>query len=94
MDDKTRGDIEHTIDEILDKSLAFDPDIEWVFKFSPVSSKLDFLLGFTLGRIYAQAWQIMLSKNTDSDQDFHELEEIIKRRLPDIRSEIKFGLGI
>lgn len=105
MDDKTRGDVEHTIDEILAESLAFDPDIRWVFDFrndesaplidfKPISSKPDFLLGFVLGRIYIRAWRIMLDNGTDTDEDFQELEEIIKRRLSEIQSKITFGLNI
>jgi len=105
VDDKIRGDVEHTIDEILDKSLAFDPDIRWVFDFrndesapfidfKPISSKPDFLLGFVLGRIYTQAWQILIDNRTGTDEDFQELEEIIKRRLPEIKSKITFGLNI
>ena len=35
MDDQMRGDIEHSIDEILGRSIAFDPDIEWIFGFDP-----------------------------------------------------------
>ena len=95
MDGQIRGDIEHTIDEILDRSIAFDPDINWIFDFDPdISSKADFLLGYVLGRIYTQAWQIMIDKGTDTDQDFQELEEIIKRRIPEIRSRITIGLNI
>ncbi len=94
MDDKIRGDIEHTIDEILEKSIAYDPDISWVFDFAPISSKLDFLLGFVLGRIYVHAWQIMLHTGADTEHDFQELEEIIRRRLPEIKSKITFGLNI
>lgn len=95
MYDQVRGDIEHTIEEILNRSIAFDPDIEWIFGFDPnIKSKVDFLLGYVLGRIYTQAWQIMIDKGLDTNQDFQELEEIIKRWIPEIRSRITIGLNI
>lgn len=103
MDDNTRGDIEHMIDEIMEEISPLNPDICWIFDFKPEPSKTDFLkpiskpdflLGYILGRMYTQAWQIMVKKTLDKEQDFQELEDIIKRRLPEIQSNISFALNL
>jgi hypothetical protein len=103
MDDKTRGDIEHTIDEIKEEISAYDHDISWIFDdyqespqldfVKPVSSKSDFMLGYYLGRIYTRAWQEMIRNSCDKDDDFQELESIVKNRLPEIIKQISLCLG-
>ncbi len=104
MDDKTRGNIENTIDEIIEQVSHYNIDIGWIFGFIPelseidlmktASSRRDFLLGYFLGRIYTQAWRIMLKKPSDTDEDFQELEDIIKSRLLEIQNKIEFTLNM
>lgn len=102
MDDKTRGEIEHMIDEIKDNISSYDEDIKWVFYdyednpqldfIMPIKSKSDFLLGYYLGRIYVQAWNIMAKNNWDPSLE--ELEIIVKNRLPELVKQISLCLGI
>lgn len=104
MDDKTRGNIENMIDEVIEQVPHYNINIGWIFGdipelseidlMKPASSRREFLLGYFLGRIYTQAWQIMLKKPSDTDEDFQELEDIIKTRLPEIQNKVEFTLNM
>lgn len=106
MNNHVRGNIEHMIDEIMEEISLYNRDIRWVFDsdFSSesskpdflklVSSKSDFLFGYILGRINSQAWPVMVEGSAETEEDFEELENIIKRRLPEIQGNIAAALNV
>lgn len=59
MDEETRGNIEHTIDDELELSVL-NEDTKWVFDTIPISSEKDFLLGFIVGKLMTAAWTTLI----------------------------------
>jgi len=93
LDEEIRGFIEHRIEDELEGSIL-NEDNEWVDTM-PISSKKDFLLGFTIGKLTYLAWTIFVDKNYDAtDADLEEVREIIKRRVPEIEGKIIIELNI
>ena len=97
LDDKIRGAIEHDIEIQLDTRML-NQDTEWIFDEFPefsISSKKDFLLGFTIGKLMYLAWTIFTDNNYDAtDSDLEVVKEIIRRRIPEIERKIMTELGI
>ena len=94
LDEQIRGSIEHRIEDELESSII-NEDNKWVFDTIPISSKKDFLLGFTIGKLMYLAWTIFVDKNYDpTDTDLKEVREIISRRLQEIAGRIIIELNI
>jgi hypothetical protein len=97
LDDKIRGAIEHDIEIQLDTRML-NQDTEWIFDEFPefsISSKKDFLLGFTIGKLMYLAWTSFTDNNYDAtDSDLEVVKEIIRRRIPEIERKIMTELGI
>jgi len=94
LDVEIRGFIEHRIEDELEGTIL-NEDNEWVFDTMPISSKKDFLVGFTIGKLTYLAWTIFADKNYDAtDADLEEVREIIKRRLREIEGKIIIELNI
>ena len=93
LDEEIRGFIEHRIEDELERSIL-NEDNEWIDTM-PISSKKDFLLGFTIGKLTYLAWAIFADKNYDAtDADLEEVREIIKRRVREIEGKIVIELNI
>ena len=84
MDAKTRGDIEQRFEDELEGFFE-NEDNNYVSDIVPMSSKLDFLIGFVVGKLTVIAWTYLPDA---TDQDLREVREIIKRRLPEIHTQI------
>jgi hypothetical protein len=94
MDDKIRGSIEHGIELQIEGSIL-NGDNKWVFEEYPISSKKDFLLGFTIGKLMYLAWTIFKDNNYDAtDSDLEVVREIIRRRIPEIERKIITELNL
>jgi hypothetical protein len=87
MDAKTRGKIEQAVEDELEwKDNHFENvDNNYVSDIVPMSSKLDFLIGFVVGELTRIAWTYLPDA---TDYDLQEVREIIKRKLPEIRAQI------
>jgi len=94
VDNKIRGSIEHGIELQLESNIL-NEDNEWVLDELPISSKKDFLLGFTIGKLMHLAWTVFKDNNYDATvSDLEVVKEIIRRRLPEIETKIITELHI
>lgn len=93
MDEKTRGFIEKSIDEML-RTREIMVDIRWVQEAIPIKSIEDLALGFAIGVIGEGAFSIVLSSERQvTQEDRTEIIGMIERRIPEIRQKILTELG-
>ncbi len=92
LDDRLRGAVEHSIEDMLELSNkeSFDEDVAWVFEAVPISSRKDFLLGFVIGRMTQEIWSMMIREKKENLQ---EAQEILKHWMPQIQSKIVMELN-
>jgi hypothetical protein len=90
LDDKMRGTIEHNIESQLEQGIL--EDFGWAF--DTISSKKDYLLGCTVGKLMALAWTTFREKEYDPTYyDLEQVRDMIRRRLPEIQRKIATELN-
>lgn len=94
MDEKTRGFIERSLDEVLAEGVI-SGSVNWIQGEIPIKSLRDVALGYIIGSVERFAnTVIMLTEKTEvtlEDQD--EIRGIMKRRIPEIMQKILSELG-
>lgn len=96
MDEKIRGFIESSLDEIFSDEKIVG-DVEWIREEMSISSLRDLALGYAVGVSKALGMTIAQVKPFASEKELKEAEEtvdkIIKRRLPQIIKKIERELN-
>lgn len=95
MDDATRGFIENSVDNLLNREIL--QRIEWIQRETPISSLRDVALGYIVLSIEALAEGAVMMNHPEyriSEKDKEDIRSIIKRRLPDIFEKIERELNV
>jgi hypothetical protein len=88
VDNKIRDSIKDGIEGQLELGILSE-DNKWVFHEFPISSKVDYFLGFTIGKLMYMAWTVFKDNNYDAtDSDLEEVHEIIRQKIPEILRRI------
>lgn len=95
LDEQTRALIESQIDGSMKEPIR--PEIEWASKELSISSLRDFALGYLIGvtGVLAMSIAAARSKPEDKFEDTNKaIQEIVKRRLPEIVEKINRELSV
>jgi hypothetical protein len=95
LDTRTRGAIEKLMDDFMQR-VNISSDVRWIGNEYPIKSIADVALGLAIGAIETLTVDeiFRLENRIANDADLSEMREILKRRLPEITSKIKFELNI
>lgn len=94
MDEKMRGFIEKSIDYVLMHDIT--PDVEFVRDVIPLKSFEDTVFGYELGVLKNQIYFILMMSSglkVIPAEEKSQVDEILKRRVPEIREKILRELG-
>jgi hypothetical protein len=88
--------IEKEIDSFLDETHIRE-EIGWLLRDIPVSSIKDFMMGYSVGMLTSYALTAcVLSKRrygSGREEDAMEVEEMLRRRLPEIAEKVERELN-
>lgn len=89
MDERMRGVIEVSIDNVLKHDIL--QDIEWVRDVIPLTSFEDVVFGYAIGVLKQQIYTMLMSAYglmVIPEEDKREVDKILERRTPEIRQKI------
>jgi hypothetical protein len=94
LDDDTRGFIEKEIDRLMKDEWDLDK-IKWIPKTIPITSLHEVALGCVLGRIMRFSREILLQISGAEPivEDEREIQDMLKRRIPEIMERITLELS-